>query len=86
MERSLLSYQLPKPSILCGDFNSHHPWWDPRVEKSQRADDLVDWIETQDLDLLNNPGVYTFFRRHLSETRESVLDLGFASISLLDSI
>ena len=29
IERQLLLYNLPPSSLLLGDFNIHHPWWDP---------------------------------------------------------
>ena len=59
--------------ILLGDFNTHHPWWDPLAKKSTDADKLVDWFESNELSLLNTPGTGTFFRPNL--IRESVLDL-----------
>ena len=47
---------------------------------SQGAYPFIDWIEEQDLLLLNTPGTGTFFRPHLS--RESVLDLSLVTPDL----
>ncbi|KAF7573993.1 hypothetical protein PtrM4_056160 [Pyrenophora tritici-repentis] len=47
-----------------------------------RALPFVEWIEAQNLSLLNTPGTGTFFRPHLS--RETVLDLSLATPDLAD--
>ncbi|EFQ89099.1 hypothetical protein PTT_14765, partial [Pyrenophora teres f. teres 0-1] len=72
---------LPPNSILVLDSNEHHPLWDPLCPTtSQGAQPFIDWIEEQDLELLNTPGVGTFFRPHLS--RETVLDLSLVTLDL----
>ena len=72
--RVLLPTRLPQSSVLLIDANEHHPWWDPLcTNTSPGALPFVEWIEAQNLSLLNTPGTGTFFRPHLS--RESVLDL-----------
>jgi hypothetical protein len=80
LERCLFQQLLSPYTVLLGDFNTHHPWWDPLAKKTQGADQLIEWLEQQDLHLINSPGSGTFFRPHLA--RESVLDLSFASSSL----
>ena len=81
IERSLLSKQLPSDCLVLGDFNTHDLWWDPlSLSTSPGAAAFIDWIENQGLELLNTPGVGTFFRLNMS--RESVLDLSFTSRSL----
>ena len=85
VERNLLPTPLPKPSLLLGDFNLHHPLWDPDTTGSSReADDLHDWIEENNLHLLNTPGTGTFFRANMN--RESVLDLSLATDNLANRI
>ena len=85
LSRCLYDRQLAPRSIVLGDFNTHHPWWDPlATTASAGATELVDWLEQQQLALLNTPGVGTFHRTHLA--RESVLDLTFATSSIVDSI
>jgi ribonuclease HI len=79
--RVLLETQLPPSSILVLDCNEHHPLWDPlSPTTSQGAQRFIDWIENQDLELLNTPGVGTFFRPHLA--REPVLDLSLVTPDL----
>ena len=74
IERMLLPRNLPRASLVLGDFNTHHPWWDPLCPvTSPGAERLIEWTEDQHLELINTPGTGTFFRPHMS--RESVLDL-----------
>jgi hypothetical protein len=84
LERCLYSRTLQPSTILLGDFNTHHPWWDPLAKPSPNADELVNWIENQELALLNTPGEGTFFRPQLA--RESVLDLTLVSSNLAELV
>jgi hypothetical protein len=84
LQRCLFPRELQPNSLLLGDFNTHHPWWDPLAKPSAGADDLVNWFEIQNIALLNTPGTGTFFRPNL--VRESVLDLTLASSSLANRI
>ncbi|KAH7554709.1 hypothetical protein BM1_07370 [Bipolaris maydis] len=79
-QRLLANTQLPISTLLLIDANEHHPWWDPGCKTSQDGQLLADWIEDQDLSLLNTPGTATFFRPHLS--RETTLDLTIATPDL----
>jgi hypothetical protein len=79
LERALYPFQLYRHSIVLGDLNIHHSWWDPLARHSQGSRELVEWIETNHLSLLNSPGKPTFFRPH---TRPSILDLTLATPSL----
>jgi hypothetical protein len=71
-------------SILLGDFNTYHPWWDPLAKPSPRSERLVTWIEDHQLELLNKPGKNTFFRPNIA--RPNVLDLLFATKSIGEAI
>ena len=85
IERMLLPTMLPTTTLVLGDFNTHHPWWDPLAPTtSPGADRFLEWIEAQHLELLNTPGTGTFFRPNMS--RESVLDLSFATQDLAGKI
>ena len=74
------------PTLVVGDFNIHHPLPDPLPFHS--ADELAtsfpyfSWFSELGFGLLNQPGVYTCFPFGGSG-RPSVLDLSFASPSLL---
>jgi retrotransposon-encoded endonuclease len=80
LNRCLYQREIERNTVLVGDFNTHHPWWDSLSRKSLDADQFVDWIESKGLKLLNTPGEATFFCPNL--IRESVLDLTLASSSL----
>lgn len=84
LTRCIYQQMLYPSSVLIGDFNIHHPWWDPLAKPSQGADVFVDWIEQNELSLVNTPGTGTFFRPHM--IRESVLDLTLATDSLASKI
>jgi exonuclease III len=78
VERSLLSLTPFKHSIVCGDFNAHHSWWNSHAS-SLRAEALVDWCNTHDLELLNLPDRVIFFRKKQETVVESTIDLTFVS-------
>lgn len=81
VERVLPSLTLTGPTLVLGDFNLHHHWWDPLcTDNSSKSEDFISWVQTQRLELLNDAGVGTYFRPNM--TRESVLDLSFASEDL----
>ena len=84
MDRGLLLNPLYQHSIVLGDFNTHHPWWDPLHDKSPAADDLVEWITTSNLLLLNEPGIGTFYRPHMEIP--TVIDLTLTTSNLVDKI
>jgi hypothetical protein len=84
LERCLFFRSMDPNSILLEDFNTHHPWWDPLARKSPNADKLVEWLEEKGLELINEPGMATFFRPNL--IRESVLDLTLATRTLATCI
>ena len=69
---------------MLGDFNTHHPWWDPLANPTQGADQLVEWLDDYKLELVNTPGEGTFFRPNLA--RLSVLDLAFTTSTLTSRI
>lgn len=73
IERVLAYSKLNSNSLLAGDLNCHHPWWDPLSQTSPEASKLLEWIESNNLTLFNTPGEGTFFRVGLE--RETVIDL-----------
>ena len=83
-QRLLANTQLPTSTLLLMDANEHHPWWDPGCKTSQDGQLLADWIEDQNLSILNTPGTTTFFRPNMS--RETTLDLSIATPDLEDKV
>lgn len=79
---------LPTPfesnTIFLGDFNTHHPWWDPLAAQSYNAQVLLDVIENNSLHLLNTPGEGTFYRPHMEAP--SVLDLTFTTQGVVNKV
>jgi hypothetical protein len=80
LQRFLYNFTLSSKSIIVGDFNLHHPLWEPTARPTPNSERLVDWIEEQELALLNTPGESTYFRVDLDHL--SVLDLSFVSSPL----
>lgn len=62
--------------IIVGDFNAHNVVWDPVAATDNRGRLLLDCIESNQLVLLNIPGVKTY-QHHTGS--ESVLDLAIVS-------
>jgi len=81
VERKLKDIQLFSKSIICGDFNAHHLWWNSEVEHSIRATNLTQWLESQDCELLNNPDEFTYTNH--SGISSSVIDLTFTTSAML---
>ena len=84
LPRCLYPLQIHPRTVILGDFNTHHPDWDPlSPRESPGSHQLVDYIDDNDLRLLNTPGDFTFFR---SGSPPSVLDLTLATAPLAPSI
>lgn len=70
-------------SIIIGDFNAHHPMWEPHAVSSSQADEeLAQWTEEFDLNLQNTPGIVTWSRPRNGGISESTIDLAFTSPSV----
>ena len=80
----ILPNSLAINTILLGDFNTHHPWWDPLTPQSANANYLIDIIEKHSLNLLNIPGEGTFYRPNMSIP--SVLDLTLATQGIVNVV
>ncbi|KAL2887338.1 Endonuclease/Exonuclease/phosphatase family protein [Ceratocystis lukuohia] len=65
--------------ILVGDLSLHSQLWDSKKEDSSDCDQIHDWVEQEGVTLLNEPDDNTCF-----SNKSSVIDLAFASDSLLD--
>ncbi|KAF1942887.1 hypothetical protein EJ02DRAFT_311979, partial [Clathrospora elynae] len=76
---------LPSSALVLGDLNTHYRWWDPLCTiTSPGAENFINWIEAQRLELINTLGIGTFFHTNIS--RESVLDIPFATQDLAGKI
>src|ERR1700691_3452145 len=81
---SIIPTSLFSKTILLGDFNTHHPWWDPLAPQSPNASFLIELIEKHSLALLNSPGEGTFYRPNMA--RPSVLDLTLATQGIVNKV
>jgi retrotransposon-encoded endonuclease len=52
---ALRALRLEKPLIIIGDFNLHHPWWNPVAETSTEATALVEWLQHKKATYLVDP-------------------------------
>src|SRR5438034_761170 len=73
IERCLHTITPAKYTIICGDMNAHHSWWNSKITNSIRASELVNWLEKYDFELLNKPDILT-----CSRSNNSIIDLTFA--------
>ena len=81
---NILPTRLAKKAIILGDFNTHHPWWDPLRPQSSNSTYLIDLIQAYNLELLNSPGEGTFYRPNMATP--SVLDLSFATRGIVNKV
>jgi hypothetical protein len=81
IERCLHTITPSKYSIICGDMNAHHSWWNSRISNSIRATELVNWLEKYDFELLNQPDILTCNR-----SDNSIIDLTFTTKELLNNL
>src|SRR5712664_4611173 len=84
LREDILPTTLFDSSLLLGDFNIHHPWWDPLKPQSTHTVHLISYIENHSLRLLNKIGEGTFYRSNMSIP--SVLDLSFATSGIVTKI
>ena len=84
LERCLYNLNTAPNSLVIGDFNTHHPLWDPLNSISPRAQHFINWLEGNNLELINTPGTGTFYRPNLE--RPSILDLTFATSYIASKI
>ena len=83
VDRVLASESLQKrDTLIAGDFNAHHSWWNSRINNPIRASTIVRWAEDNDCDLVNEPDEIT----RANGTSQSIIDLAFASQSIIADI
>jgi Endonuclease-reverse transcriptase len=76
--KQVLAYLVPsKFTILGGDFNAHHLWWNSTITSPIRAQALIQWLQEHRFDLISQPDRPTFYRKGMSST--SIIDLVFMS-------
>ena len=77
IEQALVHMTPSKNTILGGDFNAHHPWWNSNITSPTRAQALVQWLQEHQFELISQPDQSTFYRQGISSTL--VINLTFIS-------
>jgi hypothetical protein len=77
IERALVNITPTRNTILAGDFNAHHSWWNSTISSPIRAQALIQWLQRFNFELLNHPDQSTFSRKGM--TSLSIIDLVFIS-------
>ena len=72
--------QLPKPFLLLGDMNAHHPMWHDTRETDQRGEMLVNLIANNDIALLDKNKMTSIWKVDKSFSH---IDLSICSTELL---
>ena len=67
-------------TFILGDFNAHYPSWDRLIPPNPLGNDLIRWITSSDLEILNDPASPTLL--HHSTGSRSSPDILLASASL----
>ena len=70
-------------TIWCGDFNAHHPTWDPYVEEDSRGTRIEEWMCDEGLITLND-GSGTRYSRKEGEAKCSAPDLTVIRMDMVE--
>ena len=70
-------------TIWCGDFNAHHPTWDPYVEEDSRGTRIEEWMCDEGLITLND-GSGTRYSRKEGEATCSAPDLTVIRMDMVE--
>jgi hypothetical protein len=62
IKRSLQDIKPDKRTIICGDFNAHHSWWNSTISSPIRTIELIPWLERYSFELKNIEDQATFLR------------------------
>ena len=82
MKRSLKNIIPHLNIIICGDFNSHHSWWNSAILNldARKVIVLVNWLQKFQFDLINKLNSGTFHRNNL--VRNLNINLVFSTLNI----
>src|SRR6266567_611828 len=77
ISRAILELEIDLPFVLIGDYNLHHTRWNALARNpSKEAEELVDWLDKNNCQLLNSDKQDgTFYRPNIRG--KSIIDLAF---------
>ena len=86
IDRLLVKYQPISTAqfVICGDFNTHHNWWNSKIQNAIRSENLVKWLKLNKCSLINTPDLYTYFAH--SGNSSSIIALTFANYKIENAI
>ena len=84
IEAHLFTASINPKTVIVGDFNLHHRLWEPEAKSSPEADKLAEWIEDNELELVNTPGNGTFYRSNMKNP--TTIDLTLATPAIAQNI
>ncbi len=77
LNRILPHIKPKKYSIIYKDFNAHHSWWNLDISNSIRTNELVQWLNQHQFELLNEPDISIFYRQNIRNIL--IIDLAFVA-------
>ena len=82
MKRSLKKIIPHANIIICGNFNSHHSWWNSTILKAaeKKAISLVNWLQQFQFNLISELNSGTFHKSNL--IKNSNIDLVFNTTNI----
>ena len=82
MKRSLKNIIPHSNTIIYGDFNSHHSWWNSAISDldARKVVVLVNWLQRFQFDLISELNSGTFYRNNL--VKNSNIDLVFSTSNI----
>ena len=82
VERALSQIKSTQRTLLCGDLNAHHSWWNSKITQARNAETLTKWLKENHCELINTPDTSTFTRNRTNGQYTSTIDLVFATRQL----
>ena len=82
VERTLNQIKSTQRTLLCGDLNAHHSWWNSKITQARNAETLTKWLEENQCELINTSDTSTFTRNRINDQYTSTIDLTFATRQL----
>jgi hypothetical protein len=79
VKRSLQDIQPDLRTIICGDFNAHHSWWNSTISSPIRCQELIPWLERYNFELKNGIDIATCHPPNANEDTISIIDLILAT-------
>ena len=84
INRCVVNIPLPDQTIAAGNFNAHYQWCNSNIRTPKCAEGIIAWVETHQLQLLNDEDIATY--HYQNGTGTSILDLTFIKPISTESI